>query len=69
MNLGNSDIYGVLKGFYPALLVLIMKVQVLTTGSVDRLVKVDKVYVQSLGKISDVTVLVTVTLCTVQGPK
>ena len=69
MDLGNSDIYGVLKGFYPALLVLIMKVQALTTGSVDRLVEVDKVYVQSSGKISDITVLVTVTLCTVQGPK
>ena len=46
-----------------------MKVRELTTGSVDRLVLVDRLYVQNSGKISNVTGLVTVTLGTAKGPK
>src|ERR1700761_218298 len=66
---GNRNIYGVLKGFYPTCLVSIMKVRELTTGSVDRLVLVDRLYVENSGKISNVTGLVTVTLGTAKGPK
>ena len=44
---GNRNIYGALKGFYPARLVSIMKVRELTTGSVDRLVLVDRLYVEN----------------------
>ena len=46
-----------------------MKVRELTTGLVDRLVLVDRLYVENSGKISDITGLVTVTLETVKGPK
>ena len=66
---GNSNIYGALKGFYPARLVSIIKMQELTTGSVDRLVLVDRLYVENSGKISNVTGLLTVTLGTAKGPK
>ena len=41
MDSGNRNLYGVLKGFYPARLVSIMKVWELTAGSVDILVLVD----------------------------
>ena len=66
---GNRNIYGALKGFYPAHLVSIMKVRELTTGSVDRLVFVDRLYVENSGKITNITGLVTVTLGTAKGPK
>ena len=46
-----------------------MKVRELTTGSVDRLILVDRLYVENSGKINDVTGLVTVTLGTAKGPK
>ena len=69
MDSGNRNIYGALKGFYPALLVSIIKVREFTTGSVDRLVLVDRLYVENSGKISDVMGLVTVALGTVKGPK
>ena len=46
-----------------------MKVRELTTGSVDRLVLVDRLYVENSGKISNVTGLVTGTLGTAKGPK
>ena len=69
MDSGNRNIYGALRGFYPARLVSIMKVRELTMGSVDRLVLVDKLYVENSGKINDVTGLVTVTLGTAKGPK
>ena len=46
-----------------------MKVQELTTGSVDRLVLVDRLQVENLGKISDVTGLVTIILGAAKGPK
>jgi hypothetical protein len=64
---GNRNIYGALNGFYPARLVSIMKVRELTTGLVDRLVLVDRLYVENSGKLSDVTGLVTVTLGTAKG--
>jgi len=65
---GNRSIYGALKGFYLARLVSIMKVCELT-GLVDRLVLVDRLYVENSGKLSDITGLVTVTLGTAKGPK
>ena len=46
-----------------------MKVRELTTGSVDRLVLVDRLYVENSGKIGDVTGLVTVTLGAAKGEK
>ena len=67
--MGNRNIYRALKGFYLARLVLIMKVRELTTGSVYRLVLVDRLYVENSGKISNVTGLVTVTLGTAKWPK
>ena len=66
---GNRNIYGVLKGCYPAHLVSIMKVWELTTGLVDRLIISDRLYVENSGKISDVTGLVTVTLGAAKRPK
>ena len=69
MDSGNRNIYGALKGFYPARLVSIMKVRELTTGLVDGLVLVDQLYFENSGKISDVTGLVTVALRIVKGPK
>ena len=65
---GNRSIYGALKDFYPACLVSIMKVRELT-GLVDRLVLVDRLYVENSGKLSDITGLVTVTLKTAKGLK
>ncbi|KAG0633390.1 hypothetical protein HOY80DRAFT_856740, partial [Tuber brumale] len=56
----NEDIYGALKGLYPARLVSIFKVHEQITGSVDRLVLVERLYVENSGKISDLTGLVTV---------
>ena len=58
----NENIYGALRGFYPARLVSIFEVRDLVKGSVDRLVLVDRLYVENSGKVSDVTGLVTVTL-------
>ena len=46
-----------------------MKVRELTNGLVDRLVLVDRLYVENSGKISDITGLATVALGTVKGPK
>ena len=69
MDSGNRNIYRALKGFYLASLVSIMKVRELTTGFVDRLVLVDRLFVENWGKISDVTGLVTVALGMVKGPK
>jgi len=39
----------------------------LTTGLVDQLVLVDRLYVENWGKLSDVTGVVTVTVGTAQG--
>ena len=47
---GNRNIYGALKGLYPARLVFRMKVGELTTGFVDRLVLVERLYVESSGR-------------------
>ena len=69
MDSGKRNLYPVFKAFYPARLVSIMKVQKLTAGTVDRLVLVDRLYVENSGRISDVTGLVNVTLGTVKGPK
>ena len=69
MDSGNRNIYRALKGFYPAPLVSIMKVREVTTGLVDRLLLVDRLYVENSGKISYVTGLVTVALRTVKEPK
>ncbi|KAG0639400.1 hypothetical protein HOY80DRAFT_886367, partial [Tuber brumale] len=55
------DIYGALEGLYPARLVSIFKVHEQIIGSVDRLVLVERLYVENSGKISDLTGLVTVT--------
>ena len=65
---GNRSIYRVLRGFYPARLLSIMKVRELTTGLVDRLVLVDRLYVENSGKLSDITGLVTITMGTARGP-
>ena len=46
-----------------------MKVRELTTGLVDRLELVDRLYVENSGKISDITGLATVALGAVKGPK
>ncbi|KAG0636315.1 hypothetical protein HOY80DRAFT_1089165, partial [Tuber brumale] len=64
----NEDIYGALKRLYPARLVSIFKVREQITGSVDRLVLVERLYVENSGKISDLTGLVTVTLGTARRP-
>lgn len=69
MDSGNRNLYRALNGFYLARLVSIMKVRELTTGSVDRLVLVDRLYVENSGKISDVTELVTITLGMAKGLK
>ena len=69
MDLGNRNIYGALKGFYLAHLVSIMKVRELTLGLVDRLILVDRLYIENSGKISDIMGLVTVALGMVKGPK
>ena len=45
-----------------------MNVPELTTGLVDRLVLVDRLYVENLGKMSDVIGLITVALGTAKGP-
>ena len=64
MDSRNENIYGALRGFYPASLVSIFEVRDLVKGSVDRLVLVDRLYVENSGKVSDVTGLVTITLGT-----
>ena len=69
VDLGNRNIYGALRDFYPAQLVSMIKVRELTTGSVDRLVLVDRLYVENSSKIKDVTGLVTVSLGMANGPK
>ncbi|KAG0640202.1 hypothetical protein HOY80DRAFT_859241, partial [Tuber brumale] len=56
----DEDIYGALKGLYPARLVSIFKVREQITGSVDTLVLVERLYVENSGKISDLTGRVTV---------
>ena len=68
MDWGNRSIYRALNGVYPARLLSIMKVRELTTGLVDRLVLVDRLYVENSGKLSDITALVTVTVGTARGP-
>lgn len=65
--MGNISIYGVLNAFYPACLLSIIQVPELTTGLVDQLVLVDRLYVENWGKLSDVTGVVTVTVGTAQG--
>jgi len=47
---GNRSIYGVLKGLYPARLLSIMKVRELTTCLLDKLLLVDRLYVENSGK-------------------
>ena len=64
MDSRNENIYGVLRSFYLARLVLIFEVRDLVKGSVDRLVLVGRLYVENSGKVSDVTGLVTITLGT-----
>ncbi|KAG0125452.1 hypothetical protein HOY82DRAFT_492921 [Tuber indicum] len=66
---GNGSISGALRGLYPARLVSIIKVRELTTGSIDRPAQVHRLYVQNLGKISDITGLVSISLGMVKGPK
>jgi len=65
---GNNSIYGALKSIYPARLLSIMKVPLLRTGLVDRLVLVDRLYVENSGKLSHITRLVTITVGTTRGP-
>ena len=62
MDSRNENIYGALRGFYPARLVSIVEVRDLVKGSVDRLVLVDRLYVENSEKVSDITGLVSVTL-------
>ncbi|KAG0638309.1 hypothetical protein HOY80DRAFT_860942, partial [Tuber brumale] len=64
----NEDIYGALKALYLARLVSIFKVREQITGSVDRLVLVERLHVENSGKISDLTGLVTLTLGTARRP-
>ncbi|KAG0644303.1 hypothetical protein HOY80DRAFT_1075254 [Tuber brumale] len=64
----NEDIYGALKGLYPARLVSIFKVREQITGSIDWLVLAERLYVENSGMISDLTGLVTVTLGTARRP-
>jgi len=45
-----------------------MKVRDIQTGWVDRLVLLDKLYVENSGKLNDITGLVTVTLGTAKSP-
>jgi len=45
-----------------------MKVRDIKTGLVDRLVLLDRPYVENSGKLNDITGLVTVTLGTAKGP-
>jgi len=65
---GNRNIYGALKGIYPAHLVSIMKVRDIKTGLVDRLVLRDRLNVKISGKLNDITGLVTITLGMAKGP-
>ena len=65
---GNRSIYRALRGFYPARLLPIMKVCESITGLVDRLVLVDRLYVENSGKLSDITGLVTITVGMARGP-
>jgi len=65
---GNRNIYGVLKGFYPALLVSIMTLLDIKTFLVDRLVWLDRLYVEKSGKLNAITGLVTVSLGMAMGP-
>src|SRR5437588_2186975 len=58
----NENIYRALRGLYPARSVSIFEVRDLVKGLVDRLVLVDRLYVENSGKISDETGLVTITL-------
>ena len=44
-----------------------MKVHKLTTSLVDRLVLVDRLYIENLGKLSDITVLVIITVEMAKG--
>jgi len=67
VNSGNRSIYGVLKGLYPARLLSIMKVRELTTCLQDKLLLVDRLYVENSGKLSDITGLETVTVGTARG--
>ena len=62
MDSRNENIYGALRGFYPVHLVSIFEVRDLVKGSVDRLILVDRLYVENSGKDSNETGLVTVTL-------
>jgi len=64
---GNKNIYGALKGFSPARLVLIMKVHDIKTGFLDRLVLLDRLYVENSGNLNDITGLVTITLGMAKG--
>jgi len=65
---GNKSIYSELKDFYPARLLSIMKFGELTTGLVDRLILVDRLYVENWGKLSDITGLVIIRVGTAKGP-
>ena len=64
----NRRIYEALRGIYLACLLSIMKVREATTGLVDRLVLVDRLYVENLGELSEIIVLVTVIVGTARGP-
>ena len=67
VDLGNRSLYGVLRGFDPAHLLSIMNVRKSTTGLVDRLVLVDRLYIENSGKLNDITGLVTVTVGTARS--
>jgi len=45
-----------------------MKVRDIKTGLVNRLLLLDRLYVENSGKLNDITGLVTVTLKTAKGP-
>ena len=47
MDSHNENIYGALRGFYPARLVSILEVRDLVKSSVDRLVLVDRLYIEN----------------------
>jgi len=65
---GNRNIYAVLKEFYPARLVSIMKVWDIKTCFVDRHLLLDRINLENSGKLYDISRLVTDTLSTAKGP-
>ena len=58
----------VLKCLYPARWISRMNVRDIKTGFVDRLVLLDRLYVENRGKLNDITGLVNVSEGTAKGP-